>query len=448
MLSLEKINEYVSLVCSQVRWKKAHNRIKEEMKNHIIDQRDAYAAQGLDEDTATERAITETGDAALLGSQLDRTHRPKPQWGLLAATGALLLLGILIRVFIFREEDYYGYLYIRLAASAVGIAVMLAAYFSDFSILGKYPKAAFGIVVALSGAGLFLSSTVNGSRYFMQFAVQYAILLFPLAFSAMIFAMRNKGYRGLILCELAFALPALIAVFVPSITGFLLFTASGIALLCIAACKQWFGVKKTHGFLTMLVPAAFLAALFFMNMNSFGWERAAVAANPSLDPTGAGYIGVMTRELLSGAKLIGRGIIPEEYNVLFTESAIFQTDLLLTRLIAGLGWISFIIIMGILLFVIIKGFILCLKQKSTLGLFISLAVMMTFTFQVVSYVIFNLGFQFLAPMSLPLLSHGGTATIINMGLIGFMLSVFRTGNIAQDNQMIPKKEGEAYVADN
>ncbi len=83
--------------------------------------------------------------------------------------------------------------------------------------------------------------------------------------------------------------------------------------------------------------------------------------------------------------------------------------------------------MGVLLFFIIKGFMLCFKQKSSLGLFVSVSVMLTFTMQVIGYVVVNLGVQLTVPISLPLILYGNVATIINM------LSVFRTGDIVKDN---------------
>jgi cell division protein FtsW (lipid II flippase) len=59
--------------------------------------------------------------------------------------------------------------------------------------------------------------------------------------------------------------------------------------------------------------------------------------------------------------------------------------------------------------------------------------MTTFAMQVAGYVSFNLGIQaLLVPFSLPLISHGRTATMTNLVLIGFMLSVFRTGGAVTD----------------
>lgn len=432
MLSLDRINEYVNVVCQQIRWKKAHFRVSEEMQNHIIDGRDSYMAQGLDENTATDKALADTGDATVIGAQLDRIHRPKPQWGMFLATSVLLILGLLVRLFVFNDEDSIGLMSIRLLCTGIGVVGMIAAYFTDFTIIGKYPKTIYFGVILISVAMLLFSPMVNGRSFYTQ----YIILLFPLAFSAIIFATRNKGYLGILLCGLAFVLPGFIALYIPSISGFLHFAIIGATLLGIAIYRKWFGTKRIYSFLLMFAPVALLAIVFFINMTPYRWNRLAVAFNPSIDPNGAGYMGVMARELLSGATFFGRGNIPNEYIVGLTEPyPIFSTDLLLTALISLLGWITFVVILSSLLFFIVKGFMRCFRQKSSLGLFVSMAIMMTFCMQVISYIAFNLGFQFASPISLPLISYGNTAMIINLVLIGFMLSVFRTGDIVADGKI-------------
>ena len=92
-------------------------------------------------------------------------------------------------------------------------------------------------------------------------------------------------------------------------------------------------------------------------------------------------------------------------------------------------------IIGMLSFFIAKGFMRCFKQKSGLALFVSVSVLLTFTMQVIGYAVANLGFQLVSPISLPLISQGNTATVINLILIGIMLSVFRTGDIVRDRHM-------------
>jgi hypothetical protein len=48
----DRVKSYLGTVRRQIRWKRAHPFVLEEIKNHIIDQRDAFLREGLDEETA------------------------------------------------------------------------------------------------------------------------------------------------------------------------------------------------------------------------------------------------------------------------------------------------------------------------------------------------------------------------------------------------------------
>jgi len=430
VLSLEKIKAYTSLICEQIRWKKAHPQIEEELTNHIIDQRDFHIAQGFNENEATDKAVAETGDAALIGAQLDRAHRPQPQWGMLALTAALLIIGLLIQLFFFNDSDRPWLLTNRLIGVGIGTIVMLLTYFADFSILGKYPKTIFSVITLVLAASFIVSRSVNGDIYFAGslYYTQYLTFFFPLIFSLVIFYARNKGVGGILLCMASFILIITLTLFIPSVSGFLLFAVSGIILLSVAVFKNWFNIKRLYGLITLSIPTPFAVA-FFVSIRSEIWKRLSIALHPELDALGSGYVGTLTRKALSGAKWFGLGSIPQEFDLQ-------NTDLILTSIITLLGWFAAIVIISILLFFVIKGFILCAKQKNSLGLFISLAVMITFTVQAVLYILFNLGIQFFSPLSLPFISYGNIMTVINSGLVGFMLSVFRTGNIIKDKKAI------------
>ena len=86
MQQLDKIKQYTSSVCDQIRWKKVHPMISEEIENHISDQKEAFINEGLDEITSIDKAIEEMGDPVIVGSQLDRTHRPKTAWSMIFLT--------------------------------------------------------------------------------------------------------------------------------------------------------------------------------------------------------------------------------------------------------------------------------------------------------------------------------------------------------------------------
>jgi len=82
MRSPDKINQYLNMVCRQIRFKETHSRVSKELKNHILDGRDYFISQGLNENEALEKAIADTGNAKTIGRQLNKIHRPAPAHGL------------------------------------------------------------------------------------------------------------------------------------------------------------------------------------------------------------------------------------------------------------------------------------------------------------------------------------------------------------------------------
>lgn len=181
--------------------------------------------------------------------------------------------------------------------------------------------------------------------------------------------------------------------------------------------------------LLIYIPIFSVVIVGFIRLMSYNYkrERPLNIISPFRDPLGDGYISAKMREMLAGAKFIGKGnlgsnpyMIPE-----------INTNHIMTYLIHRLGWLAFIVVMGVISFLIISSFKLCCKQKSVLGKLVSIAVLDTFTMEVVLYAITNLGFPILGSLTLPLISYGGMSTIVNMSLIGIMLSVFKSGHIVK-----------------
>ena len=89
----DRISAFVEAVGAEIRWKKARPLLTEEIRTHLLDQRDACVAQGMAEDEAQAEAVRQMGDPVALGADLDRVHRPRPQWGLLALALVLAAAG-------------------------------------------------------------------------------------------------------------------------------------------------------------------------------------------------------------------------------------------------------------------------------------------------------------------------------------------------------------------
>ena len=105
----ETIREYLDTVQEQIRWKRARPVVARELEQHLNDQRGAFLEEGNTPETAERLAVEEMGDPVTVGTELDRVHRPKPQWWLLTATIALALLGGFLRVWLTASgADMYG----------------------------------------------------------------------------------------------------------------------------------------------------------------------------------------------------------------------------------------------------------------------------------------------------------------------------------------------------
>ena len=128
---------------------------------------------------------------------LDRLHRPKPQWGLVALTLALLLFGGWLRYALTRAGSPWGEDLdpFRCALSAAaGAAVLLGVYFLDVSRLLRWAKWVYIGAVALGMLCLCFLPRVNNASYFTR----YVALLYPAVYALWLYDCRGKGWRGLL----------------------------------------------------------------------------------------------------------------------------------------------------------------------------------------------------------------------------------------------------------
>lgn len=439
MQAADQVKTYIETVCEQIRWKKIHHSVAAELSAHISDQRDAYQSEGMDEAAATQKAIAQMGDAVLVGQALDKTHRPRPQWALILLAALLMMTGIFLRNLMLQPDSILAgrreFIFVIIAAG-----LMLITYFLDFSVFGRHPLAFYFGLFLLSIVALLNSNPIYGNIRFVsilsfQVMLSYVSLIFPLGFSMLIYAMHGRGVRGILLCGAGYLPYALFLMSTSSFSGFLLFTLAALLLLCTAIIKGWFQLPKRVGLALVLTPTllSILAACYYV-MTGTGYRAARAQAmfNPFASPDGAGYLGVTVRQLIADAGFTAKTAVTGESGLLPLMDPYAATDFILTNVIHRFGWLPFFLLTG--LFLVFTGLALAyvLKQKSMLGLLVSLACALTILLQILGYIAANLSFPMLAPLSLPFISYSNTALLLNAALTGFMLSAFRTGEAVTD----------------
>ena len=419
----ERMEQFLDTAMDQVRWKRAKAPLRRELETHLLDQQDACLEQGMAPEEAQAEAVRQMGDPVVVGQELDRVHRPQPQWGLLGLTLLLALTGGILRVGLTAAMPDAIQVSQTVLALLLGCGCLLGAYFLDYTFLGRYARIVYWGAVVLGGLSLIFSPNYNNASYYTR----YVVLLYPVAYAALVYALRGKGWKGLALAILGGVPLAVIAMLAPYLLGLVILLVTGALLLLCAAYRDWFGVGRYSATLALVLFLLLCGALFLRWGLPHFQTRIALLLHPEADALGAGYMATAIQSALAGAQWLGEGTIggffgdsTTPYWMLVPESG---RDALLTTLIHRLGWMPFLALMltvaGTLAWVLVK----CLRQKNELGRLISLAVVLTLGLQAVSSLLLNLGYPFTSG-TFPLLV-GNLHSILDMGLLGLALSVFR-----------------------
>lgn len=435
MVQFDKKEDYLELMKDQIRCKKAKNLVAEEIEYHIEDQKASYMKEDYDENIAIVMALEQMGDPIEVGKQLDKIHKPRMEWRILLVVLALCCFGVLAQNSIENAMDVS-----KLTNSigigkhifflAAGFLLMISVYFIDYSIVGKYPKAIWFLLLA----GFFLyapfGNRVNG---YLPYLYAYGMLFIPV-YGGILYAYRKKGYIGIIKCLIFSITASMIELqFVAQSSVYFGLILSSLIMLSAAAMKNWFGTPKK---ITMVIiwgwiPIAFCAIILSGSSIFRPYQVARLQSffETILHPElyAKGYQMNAVRQVISHSKSFGGstgftiGYLPGLNN-----------DYILTYVIGTWGIVAGMLIISLFIIFIGRMFYISFKQKNSLGMFVGLGCSLVFTVQGSIYILSNLGIQLIAQVNLPFVSYGGSGLFANFIVLGIMLSVFRNTNILKE----------------
>lgn len=411
----------------QVRWKKARPGLAAEIRTHLLDQRDACLAQGMDEGAAQGEAVRQMGDPVALGTDLDRVHRPRPQWGLLVFALALAMLGTLLRMRLSANLKFISNddLMLDLAGGVLGAVCLAAGYLLDISALGRRAGwVSMGFLAIVVFLLLSWDLRVQG----VSWQVEFFLYLFPLTLALLLWRLRGQGWPGVLVAMTWAGLCGISCLLTPSLFALFQVTLSALVLGLFFSCRDWFGIGKKLGM--VLVTVLGLGILFLIVYYGY-WTQFRFDIHPELDPLNRGYYAAAIRTALSGAKWLG----PVDPALWFTENGWslvpnIEGDNLLTNLICSWGWLPFLAVVGAFAALFLWMLWKTLRLRQTLGRAVCLGGLTALGVQAVFSLLLNLGVPLFAA-SFPLVV-GNTGTVLNMFFIGLMLSAFRDGAVPEE----------------
>lgn len=80
MPAYNDLEDFLAKVCSQIRYKGAHSKIKEELNAHIEDHVECLVDCGWDKESAISKAVESMGNPIKIGKSLNKVHKPYIGW--------------------------------------------------------------------------------------------------------------------------------------------------------------------------------------------------------------------------------------------------------------------------------------------------------------------------------------------------------------------------------
>ncbi|MEK4486242.1 FtsW/RodA/SpoVE family cell cycle protein [Psychrobacillus sp. FSL H8-0484] len=400
------MERFIQQVAKLIRSKEAKATVAEELKQHLALAQTKHMERGLSKEEAMRKAIQDMGSPISLGESMNKIHKPKIDWLLIAAFSALLLCGFFpLEVPAYPKKVFIIFL-------GVGLVVVLYRY--DYRKLTKHAEWFLVVtIVVLLLLGYFPTYYINGKPELKlgPFRIDSLWTLPMLVIGWAGYFSKNRSLFG------GFALFTFISMLFmlqPHLIAFILHT---IMFMVIFLYSKHTIKTKVITIVSSAIAGATFIVFVLANAMPYQLMRVYAFINPANDAEGSGYVYIRLQQLIREAKWFGA--IP------FEGIPELHTDFVFAGIIRSYGFGPAVFI-AILLFVcIIRLLLIIQKVRDPFGRYLLTGSMTLFATQVVVNIGMIFGFLPIMAMSLPFISYGLMPTIIAAAMIGFGLSVWR-----------------------
>lgn len=442
-----KIKEFLNKVCQEIKYEPARKGIAEEIEIHIQDIKDSYIENGMQEIEAEEKAVSQMGVAEEIGKKLNKIHRPKLDWELLLLI--LILMGFGMFIAILKQplmnDDYVESTIIYMT---IGIGLSVGVYFLNYKKMKSYSNVIYciaSLIMILPIIGL--GYKVNGLDYIRIFNITInpptvSVPLYLIAFIGYIVDYNKDNTIKMTIEDEKFSInkdfakiailgiiSLLLIINTPSVANAVIL---GMAYLVIITTKILQNKEQRVRKLIILYGSLSIMAIISLIMllqSPFRFERIIYSFNPESDPQGGGYIGMLQKEILENAKIIGeaetRVISSDEYIISLESNYTF------IYLLGKAG----ILIAGLLVFTIILTSIRLIFNakniKEEYGKLLIIGLSTLYILQSFATILMNINMGIQTNVNLPFVTYGGVYFVINLLNIAIILSIYRRKDIIE-----------------
>ena len=426
------MEDYIKKLLEQVRFKKAHKGIEDELRTHIEDQIEANLAAGMDRETAEKAAVADMGDPIEVGISMDRVHRPRLAWSVVAIAVVIGVISSVIHWLMVADAGLANEAISVIGSRTffsnvlIGLAAMVFIYMIDYTVIAKYAK-----VIALGMFAILLLGklgvTVNGVQMYLRlgpvsFLTSAFILLYIPIYGAIVYKYRNGGTGSFIKALLWMIIPVVFVLRWPRFSTAVIMLMTMAVQLSLAVAKGWFKVPKKITICSLwaaitVLPAGLIAVLYKSgSLTDYRMNR--IRAIWDLD-NDAAYVTKTVRSF-SNVNFVGdtgKAVLGHLPNP--------NSDFILTYLANKYGAVMVAAIVASVAAMIITGCIASAKSKNQLGMVMGIGCMNVLLANMLINIFENFGFLPYTDSFMPFFSAGGSNIVLAYIFLGIILSIYK-----------------------
>ena len=340
----------------------------------------------------------------------------------------------------FSEPDPLYYLRRQMFFVVTGLALMFLFANLNYRLYKNTYVFAAILSLAMLGIVMLVGTSVNQSQRWIDLGF---IRITPSEFSKVLMIMFTSGFlasnpkavksiKGLAVLALVMGLHFWLIISQPNLSTAIVILAIMIAVMLVAGLNILF----------MIIPAIGVVGLYFYIITSktplHWYKRIESFMNPFADRQGDGYQVTQGLIALGNGGLKGLGFGRSVSKNLYLPEP--QNDFILAIIGEELGFIGFLLLMLLYIILLFRLFMIALKARDRLGLYLATGVAVMLGLQVIINVAVVTSSMPATGITLPFISYGGTSIWAFMIAMGVALNVSRRTNLVERQVRQKKKE--------
>lgn len=426
------MEEYLNNLLDQIRCKKAHAAIREELESHISDQIEDNMKAGMTREEAEKAAVCDMGDPVTTGISLDQIHRPKMARQMIVLMAVIMFAGVLIHWMMGAP--------VACMQTISGFCLMFFICHLDYTRIAAIAKVIAAGIILVGIYALFFGVRFGGnilvaSLLWLRISMFSFLMLYVPVYGAILYSYYGEGYKGLVKAALWAVPPLFIALMMPSLTLFLILSVCMISLLVLAVVKKWFQVKQKRVVIGVAILVLAITGILQIANAPYQMDR---IRNFLAGDVESNYVTKVLKNCFTGSILIGKGV--EELKTTLPD---YNNSFILAYLTGTYGYIICTAVCAVLVLLIVAIFSIVFRQKNQLGMMMGFGSGMILFTNIAINLLENFGILPTSQTFLPFFSKGGSCMYVCYILMGVILSVYRYKDVYSVH--LPKRKGRARL---